>query len=398
MPQETLINIGICASALVVWILALISSVSLRRLGCLVAQGRNLPIDNKNGQPPVSIVITAHNQEAELQRNLPIILEQYYPNFEVIVVDIASKDGTKDLLERLEEDHSNLRHTFTPDTSRDISQTRLAITLGMKSATHSCVIITQAEYAPVSHNWLLHMVNSLSHHRSALITLGYTRYNSNGFGQKKLQFFNLWQQMLALPYAAKHGAYRTGGENIIYSKELFMQHQGFASSATLLTGATDIMVNRNSTKDNTTICVHPESILCRNLPKEKRMWLQERVFYQETRTHFKRRFGYRARYVYRSFIHALNHIMLLVAMAVGVIVGYYEEPLWYIASGLALLLGLIHFIAQGINYNYTSKLIDDRKQNYFITSFYVTFAPFWDFSAWIRHKFTNQKQFRKKYI
>lgn len=389
---------GICIAAIIIWLLAILSSVSMRRLGRFVEKSRQLPLKNDESLPPISIIVTAHNQELELQHNLPLILEQYYPNFEVIVVDIASKDGTKKLLEKMEEDYHNLRHTFTPETSRDISLSRLAITLGIKAASYSWVLLTQADCAPISHSWILHMVNALKHHRAAQIVLGYTRYTEGSQDNKRMQHFNLWQQMMALPYAAKHGAYRTGGENILYSRELFMQHQGFASSATLLTGATDIMVNTNSTKDNTTICVHADAILCRNTPKEKRLWKQERLFFQETRTHFRRKHIYRLNYAYRVIIHALNHIMLLLAMAVGLIVGTAEDPLWYTATGMALLLGIIHFLVQGTSFNFTSRLTDDRKQNFFLTSWYIALTPLWDLSAWLKHKFTSSKQFRKKYI
>lgn len=397
MPIETIVNLGICTAAFIAWLLSILSSVSMRRLGRLVVKARKLPL-NEAELPPITVIVTAHNQEAELQRNLPLILEQIYPDFEVIVVDMASKDGTKDLLEKLEEDHHNLRHTFTPPTSRDISQMRLAITLGMKAASNKWVLITQADCAPVSHSWILHMANALKHHRSAQIVLGYSRYTDCAFGRRKLQHFNLWQQMLALPYAARHGAYRSGGDNILYSKELFMQHQGFASNANLLTGATDIMVNRNSTKDNTTICVHSEAILSRKAPKEKRMWAQERLFFQETRTHFRRRHLYRLMYAYRVCIHFLCQTLLAAAMVVGIVVGTIEDPMWFIATGAAVVLGLTHLIVQGVCYNYTARLADDRTQNFLLTEWKISLTPFWDIAAWLRHKFTSSRHFRKKYI
>lgn len=396
IATESLILYGIGLSTIIVWLLALLSSVSMRRLGRLVGQARQLPLKN-DALPPISIIVTAHNQVGLLQRNLPLMLEQYYPNFEVIVVDMDSKDGTKDLLEKLEEEHHNLRHTFTPPTSRDISLTRLAITLGMKAATHDWALITQADCAPISHSWLRHMANSLCHHRSAEIVLGYTRYKNPQFGKRRMQHFHLWQQMQALPYALKHGAYRTGGENFLYNRQLFMQHQGFASSATLLTGATDILVNRNSTKHNTTICVHSEAVLEREMPQEKRMWQQERLFFQETRTHFRHRFLYRLCYAYRVAMHTLNQLMLLLSMSLGVYLAQ-DNSLWYLLTAAAFLLGLTLFLAQGSSYNYTARIIEDRKQSYFRTAWYISLTPLWDLSAWLRHKFTSSKQFRKKYI
>ena len=43
-------------------------------------------------KPPVSVIIAARNDSDNLFANLPIILEQDYPNFEVIVVNHQSID------------------------------------------------------------------------------------------------------------------------------------------------------------------------------------------------------------------------------------------------------------------------------------------------------------------
>ena len=52
--------------------------------------------------PPLSIILCVENQVEYLRENISSILQQDYPNFEVIVVDIASDDGTKEYLEYLE--------------------------------------------------------------------------------------------------------------------------------------------------------------------------------------------------------------------------------------------------------------------------------------------------------
>ncbi len=43
---------------------------------------------------PISIIICAKNEIVNLKANLPFILAQDYPNFEVIVVDDDSTDGS----------------------------------------------------------------------------------------------------------------------------------------------------------------------------------------------------------------------------------------------------------------------------------------------------------------
>ena len=49
--------------------------------------------------PPVSVIIAAKNEAENLQKFLPGILEQDFPEFEVIVVNDGSKDHTGQILE-----------------------------------------------------------------------------------------------------------------------------------------------------------------------------------------------------------------------------------------------------------------------------------------------------------
>ena len=57
---------------------------------------------------PISIIICAKNEEQNLKENLPKILNQKYFNFEVVIVNDQSIDGTSFLLEKLEKSYSNL--------------------------------------------------------------------------------------------------------------------------------------------------------------------------------------------------------------------------------------------------------------------------------------------------
>ncbi|MFN3939402.1 MAG: glycosyltransferase, partial [Chitinophagales bacterium] len=60
-------------------------------------------------QPPVSVIICARNEDTNLKKNLPHILAQEYPLFEVIVVDDNSDDGTLEYLHYLSHKEPRLK-------------------------------------------------------------------------------------------------------------------------------------------------------------------------------------------------------------------------------------------------------------------------------------------------
>ena len=84
--------------------------------------------------PPVSVIICAREESENLRRNLTAVLEQDYPQFEVIVINDGDTDESEDYLTLLEEKYPHLYHSFVPDSSRYISRKKLAVTLGIKAS------------------------------------------------------------------------------------------------------------------------------------------------------------------------------------------------------------------------------------------------------------------------
>ena len=69
--------------------------------------------DINTQNPPLSVIIVAKTQP-RITRNLPFILEQDYPEFEVIVIYNRPADDCDNTLKLLEDKYPNLYHTFIP--------------------------------------------------------------------------------------------------------------------------------------------------------------------------------------------------------------------------------------------------------------------------------------------
>ena len=83
---------------------------------------------NPNNTPPVSIIIAARNESENLYQYLPIILDQDYPEFEVIVINHQSIDDSKYVLGAYEEQYKNLRIiTVEPSKHMKFGKSTLAV-------------------------------------------------------------------------------------------------------------------------------------------------------------------------------------------------------------------------------------------------------------------------------
>ena len=141
---------------------------------------------HKSESIPVSIVICARNEGENLEKYLPLVLEQDYPDFEVIVVNDCSADDTEDVLKRLTAKYTKLRTTFIKEDEKFRHGKKLALTVGIKSARNEWMLLTDADCFPESNQWLAEMAKNFTGNSS--IVLGYGGYCS------KKGFLNMLNQ------------------------------------------------------------------------------------------------------------------------------------------------------------------------------------------------------------
>ena len=77
---------------------------------------------------PVSIVICARNEEKNLMDNLPVIMDQDHPNFEVVVVNDSSWDDTEEILKALQLRFPKLRIVNLDEEKQNMQGKKFALT------------------------------------------------------------------------------------------------------------------------------------------------------------------------------------------------------------------------------------------------------------------------------
>ena len=104
---------------------------------------------NHDYQPRVSVVIAAYNEEAVIEHTLRELMRQDYPNYEVLVVDDRSTDGTRDILKRLgEELGPRFRYHFRPDDAYPGKPAALNDALAITDSEVICVFDADAYVEP----------------------------------------------------------------------------------------------------------------------------------------------------------------------------------------------------------------------------------------------------------
>ncbi|WP_164122222.1 glycosyltransferase [Sphingobacterium sp. xlx-130] len=223
-----------------------------------LAQHKVRSYQEKKSFPSISVIICAHNEQDNLKTFLPTILQQDYPDYEVIVVDDCSSDESKWVLQGFQAQYPHLRVVEIKEHIQLKHSKKFALTLGIKAAKNDHLVMTDADCQPQTTLWLKEMGGAYS--TSQEIVLGYSPYfKTSGFLNKLIRFETTHTAMSYLSYALKHDPYMGVGRNLSYLKSLFFKGKGFNSHMHIKSGDDDLFVNQNATKNNVNIAIHPDA-------------------------------------------------------------------------------------------------------------------------------------------
>ncbi|MEI7660938.1 MAG: glycosyltransferase [Bacteroidota bacterium] len=214
----------------------------------------------ESGEAPkgVSVVICARNEYHHLKENLPLILEQDYPNFEVLVVNHSSEDDTQYLLSNLAEKYPNLKNIVIQQDLNFFTGKKFPLSIGIKSAKFDLVLLTDADCKPGSKDWIRHMQGAFT--AKTEVVLGYgPYYRSKGLLNKMIRFDTVHIAIQYLSYALAGVPYMGVGRNLSYLKRVFYKNNGFISHYRVNSGDDDLFINRVAKRSNTSVMVHPDS-------------------------------------------------------------------------------------------------------------------------------------------
>ncbi len=238
------------------------------------------PVTNSSFNQPVSVIICAKDEASNLQKILPQIYAQNYPDFEVVLINDRSFDDTFEVMKSFEAQYPgktifvNVPHS---NDSRLTGNKKYALTLGIKAAHYEHLLFTDADCQPAGLDWIQRMTSRFSTQKQ--IVLGYGKYaKQKGLLNKLIRFETLQTAVQYFSYALKGMPYMGVGRNLAYTKSLFMQNNGFYTHLDVLSGDDDLFINEVATADNTAICIHPDSF---TVSQPKQTW--KTYFYQKRR-------------------------------------------------------------------------------------------------------------------
>lgn len=234
----------------------------------------------------VSVIICAKNEQENLEKFLPSILEQDYPNYEVIVVNDCSEDESEFVLQRLQQKYKHLKTTNIKQDDKFYHSKKLAITVGIKAASNEQLLFTDADCKAESNKWIEKMQQNFIPEKEIILSYG------GYFSEKKLinnliRFDTLFIAIQYLSFALARKTYMGVGRNMAYKKSLFFKNKGFASHYHIDSGDDDLFINQAATKKNVAVEISHESITRSQAETSFSDWFKQKKRHLSTGSFYK---------------------------------------------------------------------------------------------------------------
>jgi glycosyltransferase involved in cell wall biosynthesis len=245
------------------------------------------PIKTASISQPVSIIICARDEAANLAKNLPGILEQdYKTTHEIIVVNDNSTDETKYIIDEYKRSFKNLVNIELTQEAKLIMGKKFPLSMGIKSAKYETLILTDADCVPASEFWVQQVQDAYDD--DIEIVLGYGAYHKHaGILNKLIRFETFHSALQYFSYALAGMPYMGVGRNLSYKREVFMRSKGFSSINMIPSGDDDLFINKVATKHNTAIMIDPASHTLSEPKKSLNDWMRQKYRHYTTSKYYK---------------------------------------------------------------------------------------------------------------
>lgn len=304
-------------------------------------------------QKPVSVIVYARGDSEDLRRNLPSILEQDYPEFEVIVVNDGSDVDSEDVLKLLSNDYKHLYYTYVPIDTQYLSHKKLALTMGIKAAKHEILLFTEIDCRPFSSKWIETMTTGYT--PETAIRLGFCAYPHNtGFIHKLIAYDNLINGLQYISSALAGHPFTGNGRNLSYRRELFFEQKGYSKSLNLHAGSDDLFINDVANHANTQAEFCPDSIIEKGEIEDFSIWRELKVSRAVTQHYFKGK-----RLAFFRF-EASSFVLFQLAALISIVIGILGNWLLAVLGGL---LFIVRYILKAVILRKSALLLRQQPQS-----------------------------------
>ena len=231
--------------------------------------------------PPVSVIVTVRGEnERFLTDELPVLLNQQYDHYEVIVVYIGGDMEYYEQLQNIRNNYSYMRLTKMGGNDRIYITTKQALNVGIKSAQYEAVLLTTTGSMPKSEEWISFMAKGFEYGGVVVgsSVASYENDNVRNYLKRMVEMHNMRNAMASAVQGKFFYAPRC---NYGFTKSLYDSTRGY-NYLGIDIGDNDLYLQDIASPERLAVVLSPHAIVEEQRPESWREWLEYMRYYGST--------------------------------------------------------------------------------------------------------------------
>lgn len=281
--------------------------------------------------PPVSVIVVARGENEDfLFKELPSLLAQDYPLYEVVVVYVGGDMEYYGELQIIENNTPHMHLTRMGGNERIYITTKQALNVGIKRAQYECLLFTTPGAMPRTEEWVATMARGFER-GSVVLAPAVATFETATTKTYFMRLTELYRASNAMALAVQGKMYWAPRSNFGFTRSLYDSTRGF-DHLNLDLGENDLYLQSIATSKNTAVVMTPNAIVNEVRNDDWAEWVDIMRFNDYTKLYYPSHIG-----TFQRWERGSRMLFLLVAL-VAMVVLPLELKL------LAALLVLLRYI------------------------------------------------------
>ena len=228
-------------------------------------------------QSRFSIIVPMRNEEENIEKLLKDLLNQHYQNFEILVMDDASIDRSREIVEKFDSEYPEKIRLISLAENQSVSPKKRAIAEGISLSSGDIILTTDAD-CRVNELWLQNLVLEFADHEVNMISGPVTFHAGESIftNFQIIEFASLVGSGAASIYLKTPNM--CNGANLAYRKSSYEKAGGFAGSEHIASGDDEFLMHKIFELDSQGVrfLKNPEAIVRTNPPASLHEFVMQR--------------------------------------------------------------------------------------------------------------------------